>query len=189
MLQIIQQRLLFGQLNKFESYEKPSSDGFFFAFKIESSTFVKISFMKKFIFSFALIVSTMVLLNSCNKYPDGPKFTILTKTARLCNNWELVSILKDGNEVISKVPAKTLSIDKDGTFSMADSQTALGQITTTYIHGDWTLDGEKTTLSLLQNGLDIPVTYTIKELKNKTLVLEQYTSQGIYLMTFQPQNN
>ena len=102
---------------------------------------------------------------------------------------ELVTYLKDGNEVISKVPSKTLSIDKDGTFSMADSQTALGQITTSYIHGDWTLETEKTTLSLLQDGLDIPVTYTIKELKNKTLVLEQYTSQGVYLMTFEPQNN
>jgi hypothetical protein len=145
--------------------------------------------MKKFIFSLALIVTTMVVLNSCDKYPNGPKFSILTKTARLCNNWELVSILKDGNEVISKVPSKTLSIDKDGTFSMADSQTALGQITTSYIHGDWTLETEKTTLSLLQDGLDIPVTYTIKELKNKTLVLEQYTSQGVYLMTFEPQNN
>ena len=109
--------------------------------------------MKKFIFSLALIVTTMVVLNSCDKYPNGPKFSILTKTARLCNNWELVSILKDGNEVISKVPSKTLSIDKDGTFSMADSQTALGQITTSYIHGDWTLETEKTTLSLLQDGL------------------------------------
>lgn len=145
--------------------------------------------MKKFIISFAFLASTVVLFNSCNKYPDGPKFTILTKTARLCNNWELVSILKDGNEVISKVPSKTLSIDRDGTFSMADSQSELGQITTSYIHGDWMLETKKTTLSLLQVGLDIPIIYTIKELKNKTLVLEQYTSQGVYLMTFAPQNN
>ncbi len=145
--------------------------------------------MKKFIFSFALIATTMILLDSCDKYPNGPKFSILTKTARLCNNWEMVSILKDGNEIISKVPTKTLSIDKDGTFSMADSQTALGQISTSFIHGDWTLEAEKTTLSLLQVGLDIPENYTIKELKNKTLVLEQYTSQGVFLMTFEPQNN
>ena len=44
-------------------------------------------------FAFALVFS------SCNKYSEGPNFSLLTKKARVVNDWTLDSYTKDGTEL------------------------------------------------------------------------------------------
>lgn len=51
-------------------------------------------------------------LNSCGKYEDGPKFSLLTKKARLAGEWDVKSI---GSETLDQDWALSLDFDKDGT--------------------------------------------------------------------------
>ena len=45
--------------------------------------------------SFAVIF----VFSSCNKYSEGPNFSLLTKKARVVNDWTLDSYTKDGTEL------------------------------------------------------------------------------------------
>jgi len=62
--------------------------------------------------SIAVIIS--LAISSCGKYEDGPGFSLLSKTARMTNTWELKSV--DGETI----PAgeAVLDLKKDGSFSI-----------------------------------------------------------------------
>jgi len=75
----------------------------------------------------ALFISTL-LFSSCNKYSEGPNYSMLTRKARLCNDWELKAYSISGNNAFDQDYSTKLSIDKDGTYSMSTTFNALGQI-------------------------------------------------------------
>jgi hypothetical protein len=142
--------------------------------------------MKVFLRSVVLSSFLLVLFYSCDKYPNGPSFSLRTKKARLCNEWILSSYLINGNEFIANQPTVKLAIDKDGTYSISSSETVLGQIQTEYEHGTWTLDAEGTVLALLIDGEEFPSEYTINQLKNDAITLQYYNVQSnqTYLMGY-----
>ena len=73
--------------------------------------------MKKLIvYSFALSV-VAVSISSCGKYEEGPKFTLLSKKARITNTWKFT---KSENNGIDNTPdpayyTLTLTLKEDGT--------------------------------------------------------------------------
>ena len=113
--------------------------------------------MKVYLRTVVLASLLLVLFSSCDKYPNGPSFSLRTKKARLCNEWILASYQINGNEFISNQPTVKLAIDKDGTYSISSSATVLGQIQTDYEHGTWTLESEGTKLFLLLDGEEFPL--------------------------------
>ena len=68
------------------------------------------------------------LLSSCNKYSEGPTFSLLTRKARIVNDWTLESYTKDGTELYDQTYELNISIEKDGTYSMSIITPNLGQL-------------------------------------------------------------
>lgn len=128
----------------------------------------------KFIILPLLALSILFLTPSCSKYPNGAKFTLLTKTSRMVNDWKLTSYMINGNEFIENQPDISIVIEKDGTYSWTSTQTVLGQIQSDFESGTWSFSDDKTSLLMLPEGEDFPVAYTIRELRAKKLVLQYY---------------
>ena len=141
----------------------------------------------KFLILPLVALSLILLTPSCSKYPNGSKFTLLTKSNRVVNDWKLTSYLVNGNEFIDNQPEITIVIEKDGTYSWTASQTVLGQIQSTFEHGTWMFNDDKTSLMLLTDGEDIPVSYSINELRGKKMVLQYYdkTTNITYISTYE----
>jgi hypothetical protein len=128
----------------------------------------------KFLILPLIALSLIFLTPSCSKYPNGSKFTLLTKTNRMVNDWKLTSYMINGNEFVESQPEISLVIEKDGTYSWTATQTVLGQIQSEFEHGTWSFNDDKTSLLILTDGEEIPVGYTITELRSKKLVLQYY---------------
>lgn len=112
---------------------------------------------KNYLFlSIAVIIS--LAITSCGKYEDGPGFSLLTKTARMTNKWELKSV--DG-EIIPAGEA-VLDLKKDGSMSINED----GYIT----DGSWDFSNDKEDLHLTIFGEGI--VFKIRRLTNKELWLE-----------------
>ena len=112
---------------------------------------------KNYLFlSIAVIIS--LAITSCGKYEDGPGFSLLTKTARMTNKWELKSV--DGETI----PAgeAVLDLKKDGSMSINED----GYI----IDGSWEFSSDKEDLRLSIFGDEVDL--KIRRLTNKELWLE-----------------
>ncbi len=64
----------------------------------------------------------VTVISSCTKYPDGPKFSLLTKKARITNNWKIEAVSFNGSDITSSYKFivgdnYVLSITKDGKYS------------------------------------------------------------------------
>jgi hypothetical protein len=135
--------------------------------------------MKKIVFGlFVLILS----LTSCSKYSDGPGFSLLSKKARLCNDWILLTQLKNEEDVTDETVSVKMTIDKDGTYSISSTVDALGQLQGEYSSGKWSFGDSKDILYFYEsvnNQIDDEAsrTFKIKELRNKQIKLvEEFPS-------------
>jgi hypothetical protein len=153
------------------NFYEPRKGLFYFQ---KNRIFGKHLFIMKFLFLPLVALSLILLTPSCSKYPNGSKFTLLTKTNRVANDWKLTSYMINGNEFVDEQPEIKLVMEKDGTYSRTASQTVLGQIQSTFEHGTWMFNDDKTSLMLLTDGEELPVGYTINELRSKKLVLQYY---------------
>ena len=120
--------------------------------------------------SIAVIIS--LAITSCGKYEDGPGFSLLSKTARMTNKWELKSV--DG-EII---PAGEIvwEFKKDGEATI--SYGGLGTET-----GTWEFSDDKEDLSLTVSGSTTNL--KIRRLTNKELWVEE--PAGLELAKFEAQ--
>ena len=122
----------------------------------------------------------LVLLGSCNKYADGPNFSLLSRKARITNEWILEKQTLNNSEqpITSEIK---LTIEKDGTFSESTVNNALGQLQSTHRHGTWLfLEGQgQFSLTESTEG-SLAVNYEIRELKNKRLKLRRTINNNIY---------
>jgi len=62
----------------------------------------------------ALIIPTM---QSCSKYPEGPDFTIRSRTARVANTWKVENYKVNGTDFTSLVASYTETYTKGGAYS------------------------------------------------------------------------
>ena len=127
-----------------------------------------------------LLATAFVILGSCTKYADGPKFTLLTRKARITNEWILEKQTLNNSE-IPLTSEVNLTIEKDGTFSESTVVNALGQIQSTHRHGTWVfLEGQKQ-ISITESTVGaLPVNYEIRELKSKNLKLRRTINNNVY---------
>mgnify|MGYP000651260346 FL=1 len=105
----------------------------------------------------SIVVIISLAITSCGKYEDGPGFSLLSKTARMTNTWELKSV--DGEVEAGLV---VLDLKKDGSFSINED----GYIT----DGSWDFSNDKEDLHLTIFGEGI--VFKIRRLTNKELWLE-----------------
>ena len=125
---------------------------------------------------YRVLFSLMVvfILSACNKYSEGPAFSLLTRKARISNDWTLQSYTKDGTDLFdTNAQEQNLSIEKDGTFSSTNIMTALGQLQSTSSYGTWSFENSQAEVTFMDNESLLGVTYEIILLKNKTLKIRQ----------------
>ena len=135
---------------------------------------------------FFVAIASFLVLTSCSINPDGPGFSLRTKTNRLVNDWKLTSYLINGVEFVEAVPELKMVIEKDGTYSHYATELVINQLQSQFEHGTWEFNGEKTSMFLLVDGADLPVEYLIRELRANKLVIQYYNkvTNVTYIYTY-----
>jgi hypothetical protein len=135
--------------------------------------------MKLFIFS--LLAISFLTVTSCSKYSDGPSISFTSRKARLCNDWILESFFRNETDKTDENQTVKLVFDKDGSYSMSTLTNYSGQLQGVYEHGTWQFEDNKGQLFLYDDVDEDPVhIYTIKELRRKSLKLEEtFSSIGV----------
>ena len=116
-----------------------------------------------------LIALPLLVLASCNKYEDGPAFSLRTKTQRLSNNWQVSSAYQNGTDKTSEFnvvfAGYLLDIRKDNTYTLSFSPLSAGTVTDS---GTWEFNSDQTHV-ILTNSDGEQQDYTILRLKEKEL--------------------
>lgn len=115
----------------------------------------------------ALTVLIILSFNNCQKYDEGPGFSLLTKKARLTGEWELVEV--DG-EVPDPDDEKIIfTFEKDGDFSW---EYDYGSYSYSY-DGTWEWEDDKETIeiSIEDDSQTLNIDYEILKLTNQDLWL------------------
>ena len=121
--------------------------------------------MKKISFIAAIALSALALTTtSCGKYEDGPKFSLLTKTKRLCRDWDAKTIIYSGGTTIEDSNDEIITFDKGGDVTYTDNGVGFT--------GTWKFDSSKEKIHAIISALGIDDDYTILRLTNKELWLK-----------------
>jgi len=128
--------------------------------------------MKKLATIFVLI--SIVILNGCSKYEDGPVFSLRSKKARLVNKWKLEKLLIDGIEsgVQGQYPPNLdvwVEFKKDDTF-----ENFWGS------NGKWEFNDSKEKIRLLSENSVLIKELTILALKENELKIEYESGNQLH---------
>lgn len=135
---------------------------------------------------FILLLITSFVVSSCNKYAEGPSFSLLTSKSRLCDDWELIVYTVDGENLFDASVNSTLSFDKDGTYSQSNISELLGQVQGTHSHGMWEFDDKKKDISITDAEIvALPITFEIVELRSSSMKLKRIINGDPYIWTFE----
>jgi len=72
---------------------------------------------KNLIFSLSILFVTIPLIQSCKKYPEGPAFSLRSKTERVSNTWKVENYKINGSDFTSLVSDYTETFTKENTYS------------------------------------------------------------------------
>lgn len=67
--------------------------------------------------AFALLAMMAVAVTSCSKYEEGPKFTLMSKKARLTGEWTLSAVEVNGTAQDISGYTVNVTIEKDGSYT------------------------------------------------------------------------
>ncbi|MEY3085311.1 MAG: hypothetical protein RL037_1491 [Bacteroidota bacterium] len=131
-----------------------------------------------------LLSISLIVLGSCNKYADGPSFSLLTRMDRISNEWILEKKTLNNSEVELESEVK-LTIESDGTYSESTVTNPLGQIQSTHTHGTWIfLEGQGQVSMTESSEGSLAVNYEIRELKSKRLKLRRTINNNVQEWTY-----
>lgn len=131
------------------------------------------------------IITIGFLFTSCYKYEEGPRISLLSRKARLCNEWVLETYLDNGTDKTDAGETTTLTIENDGTYSISTVRNEMGQIQSEFSHGTWVFQDAKGQVVMTdsQEG-SIPLTYDILELRNSNLQLRKKVAGISYIYQY-----
>lgn len=137
--------------------------------------------MRKLVGISLLVMFTITLgLTSCNKYEEGPSFTLLTAKMRITGNWNLLNVTFNGNDYTSYFPTTKLDISKDETYTMTMTS-SFGSSTEV---GTWKFNSDKTQFITTDSDGDV-TTFTIVKLKNDILKLKYVDGSDETIYTYE----
>lgn len=114
--------------------------------------------MKKYTAAIFL-VSAMFLLNltSCAKYPEGPALSLLSRTNRVTNSWQVENYKINGDDVTSLVSSYYENFTKEGVYSYSWSFFEGS--------GNWTFQNDSKEIKLVGSDAQSSRTLVILKLK------------------------
>jgi hypothetical protein len=110
-----------------------------------------------------VLAGTTLLIPSCGKYEEGPKFTLLTKKMRLVGDWDAKEYVYDNGTTVSESSDDVLTFEKDGT-----ARYTLGAFS---FSGTWEFASDKEKVRVVYSGT--PEELNILRLTNKELWLRE----------------
>ncbi len=130
---------------------------------------------KNLILVLIAFMSVAVTMPSCNKYEDGPAFSLLTKKMRITGDWSLENYNSNGTDITSTVQVLwgascEWQIEKDNSYKLT------GNINDA---GTWKLGADKDDITFTPTSGTVE-TYRILRLTNKELWLRYTNSNGTY---------
>lgn len=101
------------------------------------------------------------LITSCKKYPNGPDFSLRTRTERLSNTWKVDNYKVNGTDYTSLVPNYTETFTKTGLYNY--SWSVFSGL------GNWTFQNKDKEVKLNGNDSHASRTLIILKLEEKSL--------------------
>ena len=143
----------------------------------------KINHTMKHLFKLSLValLALTAVVSSCSKYDEGSNFSLISAKGRMAGDWKLSSYTVNGSDYTSSMGTVNVTIDKDGTYAGTAVYPIIG---TTNFNGTWEFNSDKTTVSMKESGSSTAEVYTIIELKNKEMKLQQIDGNTTYLTTY-----
>ena len=119
-------------------------------------------------------------LYGCNKYQEGPKFSLLTRKSRMVNHWQLKLAKANGESWTPFFPLKEIELFDDNnqtsTFSTLNVETEL--------EGQWEFVNQKEELKLIYaNGES--QSYRITKLKKDELNIYYNSNDTLYKLEYE----
>ena len=144
--------------------------------------------MKK-LFSLGLVamLALTAVISSCSKYEEGSNFSLISAKGRVAGDWTLSSYTVNGTDYTSTQGTMNVTIDKAGTYTGTATFVILGVPVVDNFNGTWMFNSDKTTISMTETGSTTAEVYTIIELKNKEMKLQQIEGGLTYLSTYTAQ--
>jgi hypothetical protein len=142
--------------------------------------------MKKIAF---LLCSIVLVLSACNKYDDGPKLSLNTKTHRLANTWRIDQVFETSqngtktdktNDYKNGYYDYVMTINKKNTYTISYRPYNLGNYSEA---GTWAFSAGKVNLIFVNSspnssGSAIGSIWTITRLKEKELWMRTVNSNN-----------
>lgn len=118
----------------------------------------------------AFILSISLTLIACNKYEDGPAFSLLTKKTRLARSWVIAETLFNDEpiQLNGNIMNSVYTFGKDNEYTVQGS----GSQTSFNLIGTWQFVNDKEGLLVSIDGGGT-TTYRISRLKNSSLWLKE----------------
>ena len=91
---------------------------------------------------FALCLAATFVFAGCNKYEEGPKISLRTRTERLCNMWDYDKFEVDYEDYSDNVLGATMEFQKDGDWQERNGGSELVAI------GNWEWEDDQETVRL-----------------------------------------
>ena len=134
-------------------------------------------------FKYILLSIIILSIYSCSKYEEGPGFTFLSKSARICQKWRPIQSVDGSSGVITNIDSDGSYIEfvKDGSIQYynKDQMSFLG---IDAVAGTWEFSDDKMQVSYSYDVLTLNTIKleTIKKLKINSLGLENANGDKIY---------
>jgi hypothetical protein len=135
----------------------------------------------------AMMAMTVLVTTSCNKYPEGPKLTLLTAKARISGDWKLTGFSVNGTDYTSQAGTVLITIEKDGTYKGTTSYVLFGNTVTDNFNGTWEFNDDKTKVTFTDAGSTTGDIFDIIMLKNKEMKLQQIDNGDTSVWTYTAQ--
>jgi len=117
------------------------------------------------------IIATMAV--GCKKYDDGPTVSLVSKTNRLDNTWEVDKAYDEGKDVTSSYNQYTLKLTKSGSASLTAKYTYGPFSYEGTTNGTWVFQNSKEDIKLDFDDNDADATYEILRLTSNELWVKE----------------
>ena len=137
---------------------------------------------------FAILLGTATLVSSCNKYEEGPSFSLLTAKMRITGDWTATAMTVNNEDTDMTNLDMTISVNNDGTYSAVIVTTyvvgSLSASSTTTEVGTWDFNSDKTSVLMMEDGASSATQATILKLENKEMKLRTGSGSSTTEVTY-----
>lgn len=98
--------------------------------------------------AFLALGAFLLVFCSCNKYDEGPAFSLRTKTFRATNNWVVAQAYQNGLDITSEV-RMGVNLKKDGKLAFTDTTSIAPEVVIKQQSGLWEFDAKGENLLLI----------------------------------------